>query len=375
MIKNTANSGTRHGTSTADKSDIQVYVEKNYFRHVDQLDRWRQEYEQKQAVEKRLTDLSRLSYDPVDYEPQLEPIPFEERPVPSFDYLLDEAVIAAESKFFVPIGVHIVLMLILVVILFVSSNAIALRLSGTLGIGVVVSLFLTFRRRRNVIETTEQNVKEEIERRRQHEIEVIQAKKTEHDKKENERVESVRNLLDGDTGSIMLRLDTVLQAMDLPFPATVDIDLYGGVPLITVWLPPKTIIPPQNCELLDTGRVSYTEKEQRTINKQYVELSCSLLVKIASVIYENIPSFDKGYLRGMTSSGLNNECLVTVAFDRDILVSATSAFNGLAAVGMMQGKYKCDKVLNLLPVDTKNPEEWGDVAPQMVHSLHIKIMK
>lgn len=375
MVKRISDLGTQHGKNTANTPDIQVYVEKNYFRHVDQLDRWRHEYEQNQAVEKKLADLSRLSYSPVDYEPQLEQIPFKERPVPCFDYLLDEALVAAESKFFVPIAAHIGIMLILVIILFVSSNTAALRLSGTLGIGVVISLFLIFRQRRKVIEMTTEDTKYEIERRRQHEIELIKQERLEHENKENERIESVKKLLDGDTGTIMLRLDAVLSTVDLPFPVAVDIDLYEGVPLVKVWLPPKTIIPHQTSELLTSGRISYTEKEQRTINKQYMELCCSLLIRIAVVIYENIPSFDKGYLRGMTNTGLNNECLFAVNFDRKSLISACSASTGLAAMGTIQGKYDCDNMFNLLPIEPGRPEEWGDAPPQMLHSLHIKIFK
>lgn len=375
MAKRISDLEARRDKNTAETPDIQVYVEKNYFRHVDQLDRWRQEYEQSQAVEKKLADLSRLSYSPIDYAPQLEQIPFKERPIPSFDYLLDEAIVATESKFFIPIAAHIAIMLLLVIILFVSSSTIALRLSGTLGIVVVISLFLVFRQRRKAIEITTEETKCEIERRRQREFELIKEEKIEHENKENERIESVRKLLDGDIGTIMLRLDTVLPLIDLPFPVTVDIDLYAGVPLVKVWLPPKTIIPVQSSELLSSGRVSYAEKEQRTVNKQYLELCCSLLIKIAAVIYENIPSFEKGYLRGMTNMGLSNECLLAASFDRESLISACSASTGLAGLGLVHGKYDCNNMLGMLPIELSCPEEWGDVVPQKLHSLHIKIFK
>ncbi|MDD4600870.1 hypothetical protein SDC9_27523 [bioreactor metagenome] len=355
--------------------DIKVYVEENYFRHVDQMERWRQEYEHHQAVEKKLASVSTLTFELFDYDPLLVRIPWKERPTPNFDYLLEEARLTAESKFFIPIAVRIVALIVMLFILFISSKVYALWISGTLAFTIGVSLYVALNDRRFTIESVLTKTRAEVEERQELEKQKNEQARHEHETQEEARIEFVSKLLEGDISAIMLRLDNVLEKMELSFPLEIDIDVYENTPLIKVWLPPKTIIPTQKSTLLPSGRLAYEEKEQRTINKQYIELCAAVLTRVAAKVYENIPSFGCGYVWGMGKGYLKSECLVSIVTDSEKVALACQAPTGLAALQKMDAKFEPDGMLALQPMETVNPEGWADIPPQLIHGIHVKIFK
>lgn len=355
--------------------DIQVYVEENYFRHVDQLERWRQEYEHSLALESKLTSVSKLEYVPVDYTPMLVRVPWKERTVPNFNYLLDEARIAAESKFFMPVAARIAILIVLIFLLIVSDKATVLWIAATLGATVGGSLFLVIKDRKQTIESILIKVKVEIEERQEAERQKNELARKEHEQNEDNRIQFIERLLNGDMGSIVLRLDNVLPKLSMPFPLEIDVDIYNNIPLVKVWLPPKMIIPTQSCTLLSSGRLCYEEKEQRAINKQYIELCTSILMRVISAIYANIPTFSNGYILGMGKEYMQNACYFSIAIDRDKIDKACQCANGLSAIQSMQGIFECDTMLNLRSIEPASPSEWQDAAPQLIRSLHVKIFK
>lgn len=359
-----------------DKSgDTAVYVEENYFRHVDQLERWRQEYEHQQAVEKKLASVSVLTYEPIDYAPLLTQVPWQERSIPNFDYLLENARIAAESKFFIPIAAQLIFLIAAAFALLVSSKALVLWIAGTLVLLVSASLYITIHTRTATIQSVLTKTKEEIEQRQEAERQKNEQARLDHEAQESERVTQLEKLLSGDIGAIMLRLDNVLPKMDIPFPVEVDIDIYENVPLVKVWLPTKAIIPVQTSKLHASGRLLYEEKEQRVINKQYLELCAALLMRVVAKAYENIPSFEHGYIWGMSREHLQNSCLICATIDRDKLSPACQAATGLGALQKLDSSYNIDTALNVGTVDPTLPEGWDSVAPQLLRSLHVKICK
>lgn len=354
--------------------DTAVYVEENYFRHVDQLERWRQEYEHQQAVEKKLASVSSLAYEPLDYAPLLVQVPWKERPIPNFDDFLEKARIAAESRFFIPIAVQLAILIAAVFALLVSSEALALWIAGTLVLIISSSLYITIHSRKSTIQSVLARTKAEIEQRQEAERQKNEQARMEHERQEGERVKQLEKLLVGDIGAIMLRLDNVLPKMDIPFQFEVDIDIYENIPLVKVWLPSKTIIPVQTSKLHASGRLLYEEKEQRVINKQYLELCAALLVRVVAKVYENIPTFDRGYIWGMSRDYIQNSCLLCATIDRDKL-SACQTTTGLAALQKFDAIYNMDTALNITPVDPTLPEGWDNIAPQLIRSLHVKISK
>lgn len=355
--------------------DIQVYVEESYFRHVDQLERWRQEYEHNLAVENKLASVSQLEYHPVDYTPMLVRVPWKERVIPNFEYLLDEARISTESKFFMPIAARIAVLIVLIFMLVVSDKATVLWVAATLGAAVAGSLYLAIIDRSTTVKSVLVKTKMEIEERQAAERQKNELARKEHEQNEDERIQIIERLLNGDPGSIVLRLDNVLTKLSLPFPLEIDVDIYNNIPVIKVWLPPKLIIPTQSCTILSSGRIEYEEKEQRFINKQYLELCTSILMRVAAAIYANIPVFNDGYVWGMGKEYMQNICYFTIVANREKITKACQCANGLSAIQSIQGVFEFDTALNLKGIETSKPSEWKDAAPQLIRSLNVKIFK
>ncbi|MPM62769.1 hypothetical protein SDC9_109647 [bioreactor metagenome] len=139
--------------------------------------------------------------------------------------------------------------------------------------------------------------------------------------------------------------------------------------------PPKTIIPTQNSNLLSSGRLSYEKKEIRAINKQYLELCAAILVRVTAKVYENIPGFDRGCVCGFRREHSQNDCFLAARVDREKIVYACQASTGLAALQRLEDEFETDPMLELQPFEPIIPDEWQDVPPQLIRSLHVKIFK
>ncbi|NLP40723.1 MAG: hypothetical protein GX348_00735 [Veillonellaceae bacterium] len=357
------------------RADVQVYVEENRFRHVDQMERWRQEYEHYQAVEKKLASVSNFVFEPFDYEPLLVRVKWKDCPIPNFEYLLEENRLAAESKFFVPIALRILLLIVMIFIFFISSKVIVLWTASTIAVATGASLYSTIIQRRATIDSVMAKTKAEIEQLIDFARQKNEQARHEHELKEDQRIEYITNLLKNETSAIVLRLDNEMGRMDFPFPLEIDIDIYENIPLIKVWLPPKSIIPTQISNLSSSGRLTYEEKEIRNVNKQYLELCSAILVRIAAKVYENIPGFDRGYVWGLRREHSQNECFFAAKIDREKVIYACQATNGIAALHRLETQFDTNSIFDLQPFELSVPDEWQDVPPQLIRNLHIKILK
>jgi hypothetical protein len=352
-----------------------VYVDELYFRHVDQMERWRQEYDHCQLIEKALASISKLTYEEVDYTSQLLRVPWIERAIPDFSHMIENTRIAAEGEFLKPIAIHIGLLIVAMFILMIGSNIILLWISGTGVVMMLVLLGLLIQRRHNYIEREVRQKQIEIDNRIEYERKIIQEEKDKHERTEDERIKDIEQLLAGESAAIFTKLNTVLYKIGFSFHLSADISVYENVLAVKVWLPPKSIIPNQVCSLQVAGRPSFEEKEMRTINKQYFELCASILMKIMSTIYCHIPSFSTGYVYGMSKEGKNIECLVASKVDRPTLAAACNAINGLAALQITKATFSCDTSLTLLPIEVEEPEEWKEVELQSIRNLHVDLFQ
>jgi hypothetical protein len=352
-----------------------VYVDELYFRHVDQMERWRQEYEHCQTVENALAAVSNLNYEEIDYTSLLVKEPWKERKVPDYSYHLENAQIEEERKFVMPISMHTGLLLILLLVLLASNNVVLLWVSGTGVITLLVLLTILIQKRQKDIENVVKQKQKEIDTRIEYEEKAIKEEREKHEAAEEERVKEIENLLSGDIAAIFAKIDYVLTMNHFPFHVSADIGVYMNIPCVKVWLPPKSIIPVQICALQSSGRPSFQEKEMRTINKQYFELCAAISMKIMSLIYAHIPSFRVGYVYGMSKEGKTMECLFFSKVDRATLESACHAANGLAAMQIAKATFNCDTSLALLPVEVEEPEEWSGVESQLVRNLHIELFQ
>lgn len=348
-----------------------IYVDELYFRHVDQVERWRQEYEHHQLLENKLLEFSTITYEEIDYAPQLVRAAFPERIIPDFSHILEKARIEAESKFFMPIVTHLVALVILVIILISSSNTILLWGSGGSVVIVLILVCLLLQNRNTYIDRVLLEKQGEIAARIAYEEKKIVEEKKKHDDSEEERINIIEQLLTGEVPSILAKIESVFLKIPFPFYVSVDIELYHDIPAVKVWLPPKSLIPTQICTLTSAGRLSFEDKSIRVVNRQYLDLCAALVMKIMSSIYCNIPTFNIGYVYGLSKEGPTIECLIASTFDRETLIGACSTGNGLAAIQRAQAKFECDTSLMLLPVETNPPEEWGDVKQEDIRSIHV----
>ena len=345
-----------------------------YHDKVEQAERVRLEHERNQAFENKLVAISNFSYEPIDYSPLLVRIPWVEREIPDFSYLIEEARIKAETSFFVPVVWRIGIMLLLVFTLIISQ-AVVFWLAAILGVFMAISLYLTLERKRTTIEMAIAEAKLMVEQHYEMERLKIEAERLQHEESQNERISAVERLLAGDPDAIVARLNELLPKLTLPFIIEADIDIYDNVPLVRISLPPKVVIPTQLSVLLPSGRISYNDKDPREINKQYIELCASLIIQIMSVIYASIPVFDKGYVCGITKDGLNDKCVIAASIDREKVISASNATHGLAALQVLQAQFGTDTSLDFWTQELIWPPEWENVPLNMIKSLHVKIFR
>lgn len=352
-----------------------IYADGFAFRHIDPLERWRQEYEQCQVVENKLLAISHLIYEEVDYIPLLVRTFFKARVVPDFSYMIDDARVVAESKFLMPIIIGIIAGIILLFSLIVGSNTVVLWVSGAGVFIVLIMLFLLIQKRHSFIEGVLLQKQKEVENRVTYEQNKIEEEKKEHEDTEDERIKIIEQLLTGEIDSIFDKIENTLDKVEFPFYLSAEIGLYNNIPAVKVWLPPINIIPDQRCILQSSGRLIFEGKDTRTINKQYLEVCASTVIQIMSTIYSHIPTFDVGYVYGMSKESENNECLIVSKLDRQILRVASDSATGLEAIQKAKATFDCSTQLELLPFEIQRPEEWGKVEDKLVRRLHVNLFK
>ncbi|WP_378956449.1 hypothetical protein [Pelosinus sp. sgz500959] len=374
MAKNTDRVSTKKNQG-ARQEKTKIYVDELYFRHVDQAERWRRESEHYQAVENKLLEVSQFSYEEFDYTPLMVRNIFKERVVPDYSYMLKDAQVAAESQFFIPIIARGILLIVAAFILIVGTNSIVLWMSGASVLALLILLFLLIQERHLYIERTLLEKQTEIDNRVAYEKKKIADEREQHEKDENERIKIIEDLFSGEISSVFAKIENVLDQLNFFFDTSVEIDLYHNIPSIKVWFPPKTIIPNITCVVQSSGRPTFTEKEMRVINKQYLELCAGILIKIMSVIYAHIPVFQTAYIYGMSRESGNAECFIESKAERESLIMACSATTGLEGLQILKANFKCNTSLELLPLVVEDPEEWNKVERKLVRRLQVNLSR
>lgn len=368
-------SGSRLNRPNQD-NDKQIQAGVHYIRHAVQEERWKHEHEYNLALEEQLAGLSRLSYQPVDYQPLLERQVFVERSIPNFDHLPVEAKLKVEESFIMPLATKGGGLVVGVIAMLLSnSNALFLGATFVVNVFLAVSIYLTAQDRQKAINRAVAEAEDEAQRRRTAIVQQIEAEKAEHDKKEDERIGGVERLLAGERSAILARLDDVLSKMVMPSPIELNIDILNNTLLVRIWLPNKIVIPTHISSLSSSGRVRYEQKEPRQINKQYIEVCAAIVMQVISCIYENIPSIDKSYFQGFSKGDTQDDCLIDMIVDRNIVATICRSNSGLAAVRAADGSLICDTNLVMEPVKPSIPEGWSDDKIQLIHGLTIRIYK
>ncbi|QDR81118.1 MgtC/SapB family protein [Sporomusa termitida] len=350
-------------------------AEVRYFKGEEQFERWRKEFVQHQDYELKLAAVSKLSYEPADYQTQLVRQAYGELKLTDYSHLAGQAKTKVESEYVYPIITRIAAIVFLLGILVILFSPVTLLLTAALGVAAGVSLYFTIKDRDAAIIRAEQAAEAEAFRRNEQERLVYEEAKKRHEELENTRITRIEKLLAGETSAVRSRLDEVLNQLRLPMVVEVDIDFHVNIPLIRVWLPPKTVIPRQTCEMLPSGRIQYQDKDSRVYNKQYFELCAAIMLQIAAAVLANIPSFQEAYAAGIVNSEFSDDCILAVRVARDKIENINSAANAIAGMQALDAVYECDTSLVLYPVDMLRPPEWEDIEQQMLKSLRVRIFK
>lgn len=375
MVRKTDNEVPKHRVGSRQEQQ-KISTDELYFRHIDHLERWRQEYEHYQAVENKLAEISKFTYEEIDYESQLVRRIFKERIIPDFSHILDDARVSAEGKFLTPIITRVIILGILLLVLIIGKNTFLLWIAGAGVFTGLLLLFLKIQERQSVINRTILETQQEIDNRIAYEKIKIAEEKMQHEDQENQRIEIAEGLLAGEISATFTKIENVLIQMKVPFHLSVEIELYNNIPSVKVWLPPTSIIPDQICIKQPSGRLIFKEKEIRGINKQYLELCAGMVFKVMSLLYSHIPTFNIGYVYGMSKQRKNIECLIACKLERQIVKTVcSSAASGLEAIQAAKADFKCNTALELLPVEVKNPEEWENAEQKLVRRLLVNVFK
>lgn len=350
-------------------------AEVRYFKGEDQFERWRKEFVQHQDYELKLASVSKLNYEPVDYQGLLVREAFPELKLTDYSHLVGIAKQKAEEKYFYPVAARMAGIVCLLGILVILFSPITLLITAALGVATGVSLHFTIKDRESAIKKAEENALEEIAKRNEQERQVYEERKRQHDEKEDARIGQTELLLSGEPSAVRSRLDEVLNRLKLPVVVEVDIDFYNNIPLVKVWLPAKGVIPKQTCEMLTSGRLQYQDKDTRVYSKQYFELCAGIILQIMSAIMANIPSFQEGYAAGIVKNDLSDDCVLAVKIPREKIDTVGRASNAVAAIQAFDAVYECDTALVLYPVNMLYPPEWEEVDKQSLKSLRVRIFK
>ncbi|BBB92632.1 MAG TPA: hypothetical protein PKA28_03610 [Methylomusa anaerophila] len=363
------------GRRNHDENIQQEKAEVRYFKGEEQFERWRKEFIQHQDYELKLGAVSKLVYEQVDYEPFLERITFPELVLTDYEYLYEQNRKKIETQFMMPIASRIGILAILAIAVAVLFNVITLWITVPLAVAAAFSLYIVFKTREEALEESHIASQAEIERRHAEEIKVYEEAKSKHETEETTRIENIQRLLEGEPGAIGLKIDETLSQMRLPVIVEVDVDFHVNIPLITVWLPPKAVVPRQTCELLPSGRIQYQDKEPSTFNKQYFELCAAIILQVTADILSRIPTFEHCYACGMAKTDINDECVITFHATREEVAGACQATNSIMALQILNASYECDTSLGLKAVEMKYPPEWEGLDQQMLRTVHVRIYK
>lgn len=350
-------------------------AEVRYFRGEEQFERWRKEFVQNQDYELKLASVSKLSYDPVEFESLLVEEPFPELQLTDHSQLITKAKVKARDSYFQPIAARIAAIVSLCVILVVFFSPVMLLITTALAVAAAVSLHFTKKDREEAIKRAEQEACEEIGRRNEQERLAYEENKRQHQEKEMARMALIKQLITGEPKAVRARLDEALHQLKLPVVVQADIEFFADIPVVKVWLPSKAVIPKQTCEMLPSGRLQYQDKDTRVFNKQYFELCSGILLQLMSTIFANIPSFQEGYAAGIVKNELTDDCVLTVKVSREKITNITRANNAIAAMQALDARYECDTSLALYPVDMLLPPEWEGIDQQQIKGLQVRIFK
>lgn len=355
--------------------DTQVVLNMNFFRHVDEETRWKQEAAVQQAIEAKLSQVSRLSYAPRLYNHLLTLEPWKEKPLTDYSHLIGKARVKAGNGYALPIIIKaFVALLVICAMIYFSFNVIAMTAGGALIGGMGVMVWLSLRQRELAIITAVETATKQVAELTAKEQLLNAQQRQQHERREARRVEKLRDLLAGDPDAVNEKVYEAVQQTKLPFLLQVETEYYNNALLLKPWFPPPTLFPTMECSLRKGEPPEYRQKSELEINKQHVELCCAISLQLALNVLAAIPVIRQVSVQGMTKYGfLGEECVLSFRVNRSDIDRVTGARSARLATESLERHICLDNSAVLRDVPPLLPETWEDKGETLGKILFLRI--
>lgn len=346
------------GRSVTDEN-LRARLDEQHEKKMELIRQFRAEHEKNEETEKNLKKMQMLSFEPADYEYLLEEEPWEEPQLTSFEYLKTEAIQRIEllyknrltmfaACFAGSFAFYLILPLMLAFICFLS-----------LGLFLVYQTSQTLKQKQNDLISALEAAQEEILRRRQEEIQAIEEARKQHEFSQQLRREEYQSIMEGKAEVIGQLIKESLEKMAVPVVIKAAVDIAGPLVNISVTLPGLSVIPKRRTRMLPTGYLEYDNKQEREVNKQYMDLVTSLLLQICVRIFEIAPTVECIYARG---SSEKDALLIHMRLAREAMDQQGNRLNPADMLNTADAVYSAGIDNKLLPLDDPGPPpEWETV--------------
>jgi hypothetical protein len=298
--------------------------------------------EQGRTSEKRLQELEKLRYRPVDYSQLLVPREYTPQKPPSFDDMIDSAKRKVEVKYFVHHlvdGGAVALFVALAVATMDSLLAPVFLMGAVAGVAIFISDSQARRKAMNaVMKSTAAYAEQQLEAFWKAEEEA----KAEFDINERNRIWEVRRLAEGNGDAVTAEIGKIVRAFSLPFPVAVTIELYANQPQLFLKFPTDEFIP-----RVKSGRDDKYPRSGAEIKRIYSNIVVSVTTNLALEMLARIRGFDyicanayilneeeRAYIFGVRIRRSQAEQVPTYSSAAEYLKTVTTAHQ-LAADGSM----------------------------------------
>jgi hypothetical protein len=353
----------RSSRSVGGDSVVNVQAEIRNSVEQERLKRYAREYRQSKEVEEALASLSRFSCQPVDYEQALTRKEWVEPALPDFSYILIETRLKVTNKYLAAIATQLVAGLFFVILSLAFMDSFV-PIIGVIGLAAcALALNRELQNRRREVDRALTEARADIEARlRTIKEEIAEARQAFEDA-ENQRIERIERLINGDAAANFERLEEVLQGIKLPFYVRCHVDFFDMEPLLTLYLPNHNVIPPTVVSLSPTGVIDYEEKSAAAINHQYTEALAGTAITLALLLYTYLPSVDELYVVGLFDQREQPECFYSLRLTRQAALDIVETPSALAAFQQLDARFAIGDNGLFTPVEEPMLPSWWGAAP------------
>lgn len=351
-----------------------VSSEKRKEKESERFDKYYAKHQLIVKQEKELSNLHDLTYEEIDYSPQLVVKTWTEPPLPDLSYLFVENRLKIQDQYYNRIVMHILTIILIFLSGVIFYHVYFLPIVVGCLIGTIYSLHSTLLKRATALEISIRNTKAFIESKLHSLQEENASARYQFEKNEEIRIKQISDILEGEIAATVSRMEDVLCNLKFPFPVDMQVSYLENQAIINVMLPPKTIIPDTISEVITGREVAFHEKPFSTINKQYAEVCASLGVQICLAIFANLPKLESVCVNGIAKERLEDECWYNLIITREDLVKIDKCKNGLHVFNTLETAFALNNVFEFQPQSAMHTAWNGKVDETAIRQLSIRCL-